>query len=345
MAVFHESRAMTENQKTETRKPAAGRQLAYDRILVHVFITDNYLSWAELFLEALRFHHGERFRVRVDACDLSEAQISLLSRVYSNLEIHNRSIDWARIAKDMDVDQSTMDRWRTDVSRGQVNDTNVRVKLFISVSQRYRSMEAVLRTAKAEGYEMVLHSDADVYIRRPLEPLFRILAENDIALFMRPTKKRDTMKVWGGFIGFRLGEGTDRFLGNWMAHIDAVPPGERWRGFGQSVIWYATQETEGIRIGDLSILEEAPRFSKEFDPTATLWIGNSSLVGPTKVITLRRFWDDLKAGLPRLPLDRVTLADRLDALVTLAGLAWSVRRERLFARLHLVQRRNGGDGE
>ncbi|MEX0450731.1 hypothetical protein V6X62_02715 [Spiribacter sp. 218] len=307
-------------------RPAAP---APDRIMVHTFVTANYLAWGELFLESFRRHHGEGIRIRIDGRDLSPDDIALLRGVYGNLEVHNEHVDWDAVARELDVDRATVDRWRTQISRGDVDETNFRIKLFLSVAQRYRSMDRVLRSAREAGYDYVLHSDADVYFRQPLDGLFGLMAEHDVVLFQRPTKKRHAMKVWGGFLGFRTRPNLDTFLDRWMGHIDAVPAPERWKGFGQSVLWFAIQDSDDLAIGDLSGLPDAPGYSKEFDTSAALWLGNSSLVGPTKVITRRRFWDDLKGGLPRIPLERVTLSDWWGTFMVLAGLALQTRWQRL----------------
>ena len=300
--------------------------------MVHTFVTASYLAWAELFLESLRLHHGERIHVRVDGRDLADKDIALLRNVYTNIEIHNKSIDWSVLAEDLGVDMETLDRWRWQIARGWLAGENFRVKQFVSVAQRYRSMATVLRQARDVGYDYVLHSDADIYLRGTLNPFFEIVANHDISLFLLPSHRNHAYKVLGAFMGFNLVGEVDRFIDNWMAQIDKVSPPDRWKDFGQSAIWFAINETTNLSIGDLSTLPTAPRYSTAFEDDATIWLGNSAGVGAIKVISLSRSWNDYKArlphraSLPRVPRAHVTLRELLRFV--------AMRTKRLWAKRH-----------
>ncbi len=287
---------------------------SHDRILVHVFLTANYLAWAELFLESFRRHHGERIHVRVDGRDLGDEDMALLRNVYTNMEIHNETIDRPALADSLGIDAATLDKWRWQVSRGTLTDENRHLKMFYTVTQRYRSMAAVLRQARDDGYDCVLHSDADVYVRGSLDSFFEVVADHDVSMYLRRWEQNHAYKVLGAFIGFNLTGRTDRFIDNWMRQIDRVSPPDRWRDFGQSAIWFALEETDGLSIGDLEILPAAPRYSKSFEDDATLWLGNSFGLGENKVISLNRSWDDYKARLPRVPRAHAATRESLEKL-------------------------------
>jgi len=79
-----------------------------DRILVHIFLTTGFVPWGELFLEALRYHHGERLSVRIDGRDLSAKDTDLLNRTYGNLEINNQDTDFESMADEAGVDMKTV---------------------------------------------------------------------------------------------------------------------------------------------------------------------------------------------------------------------------------------------
>ena len=279
---------------------------SYDRILVHTFLTANYLGWAELFLESLRRHHGEQIHVRVDSRDLGNEDIALLRNVYTNIEIHNKSIDWSDLANDLGVDMVTLHKWHWQISRGLLTNENYHIKQYISVTLRYRSMAAVLRQARDGGYGYVLHSDADIYLRGTLDPFFEIVADHDVSIYLRPSQRNHAYKVLGAFMGFNLTGQVDRFIDNWMGQIDKVSPPDRWKGFGQSAIWFAINETDNLSVGDLTTLPTAPRYSKTFEDDAALWLGNSSGRASNKVISLNRSWDDHKTRLPRVPRAHIT---------------------------------------
>lgn len=274
-----------------------------DRLLVHTFATDNYVAWAELFLEALRFHHGQRPHVRLDGWDLSDDRIALLRKIYANLDVRNRSGGDEDVAEKLGVDLATVLGWKDEIEYGETTDRNFRFKLFISVDQRYRSLQSVAAEAKERGYDYLIHSDVDVYLRRPLHRLLEIIDRHDISVFLRETDLH-RMKALGAFLGLNLKGNVDAFLERWMREIDAVPLGERWRGFGQSALWFAIEKSHDIRLADLTTIPDGPRYSKRFDKKADLWLtSNSKVIGPVKRTARKRCWDDLKRGLPRVEPD------------------------------------------
>ena len=54
-----------------------------EELLIYTFVTPGHVGWAGLYLESLRYRHGERFRVRIDGRDLNEQHMALLQRTYA----------------------------------------------------------------------------------------------------------------------------------------------------------------------------------------------------------------------------------------------------------------------
>jgi hypothetical protein len=281
-----------------------------DKICIHTFLTPGFMGWGELFLEGLRFVHGERIHVRIDSRDLSDDQIELLKRIYGNIEVHNRPFDWKALSTDTGVSIETIHEWRRGIERGEVTEKNYLFKIAISVNERYRSMQQVVQEVRAQGYELLLHSDADIYIRKSLGSLFEIMRDHDFSLFIRPNRPH-RLAVVGGFLGFNLNDRTSEFMQCWMDQIDAVPFTDRWIGFGQSALWFAIEASRDMNIADLYTVSGAPGLSKKYEPDKELWLGNSKDDGPTKVISIRKFWDDLLSRYPRIPLPVRTIDERI----------------------------------
>ena len=271
------------------------------KICIHTFVTSGFLGWGELFLEGLRRVHGEQIHVRIDSRDLSDEDIDLLYNTYGNIEIHNRPFAWDKLSNETGVPIDTIHGWRKEIEQGIVTKENYLFKIAISVNERYRSLQQVAHEIRSQGFDLMLHSDADVYIRRSMTPLFNIIQQHDFCLYIRPNRPH-RLAVVGGFLGFNFNERTDGFLQVWMDKIDETPFKERWIGYGQSVLWFALNGCKELEIGDLNKTSGSPRLSKLFEKDKELWLGNSKVVGPTKTVSIRKCWEDLLSQLPRVPL-------------------------------------------
>ena len=290
-----------------------------EKVIIHSFLTSGFVPWGEFFLEAVKYLYGERIRVWIDGRDLTDEDIRLLKSCYSNIEIRNEKSDYEGLAKVAGVDMKTVDRWRMETEQGTMTEENRLCKIFISVNQRYRSMEDVYERAKQTDFDLLLHCDADVYIRQGLEEVFNAMDKNQFGLFIR-TNKPHRLKVLGGFLAFNLKNPPDQFVQTWMNEIDKVAFLDRWKGFGQSVIWFAYEQCKDtVSIVDFNKLSSGMKFSKKFETERALWVGNSKVKkrGPDKVVTLPLFWKDLKERLPRSGPFKQSFSERL-------RLAWEI---------------------
>jgi hypothetical protein len=87
-----------------------------------------------------------------------------------------------------------------------------------------------------------------------------------------------------------------------MSQIDSVPFLKRWKGFGQSVLWTTSEKTKDkVKIANLNSEKEGPKYSKEFDNKADIWLNSNcnmhcnSMMGLPRIIS----WEDLKQNFPR----------------------------------------------
>lgn len=304
----------------------------YNKILIHTFLTEGFMGWGELFLESLRIHHGEAIRVRVDGCNLTNDNIALLKKIYSNIEVHNKLIDMDAAASECNVSLNTFHEWRESIERGEVTPTNYLYKIFISVNQRYRNMDKVIDYARESGYGLLLHSDADIYFRDSMDNLFEIIENHDFTILFRD-RQEHRLKVLGGLLGFNLNNNIDHFIEIWMSEIDKVPFKERWMGFGQSVLWFALQKCNELDVADLGTIDKAPKFSKAFEAEKEIWLGNSKVIKPVKYNALYRCWTDLKNELPRIPLsDEIAQNRYLEMKIKALGLGSKIL-NKLFSKI------------
>lgn len=276
------------------------------RTLVHTFTNETYFPWAEMFLEAVRIQHGYDFAVRVDVYNVSEKKRDFLRRVFP-LNIYDQGSGYHELAEQQGVGMETVEEWRDQIAQGTVTDTNFPFKLFMSVDKRYRNLYEVVKTARDQGYEYVIHTDIDVYIHRPLHDMLDLMKEYDVGLYFRPHAEGHHRKTLGAFVVFRLTDETEHYVQQWMNEIDAVPKTERWIGFGQSTQYFAIGKSPGTRFADFSKLEKAPKYSKSYSKNAHLWLNSNSVMpgrgSEALELARKRSWDDLKGRLPRIPIE------------------------------------------
>lgn len=305
---------------------AEEKKVDTDKLLIHTFLTEGYMPYAELFLESLRYLYGDYIQVKLTGLNLSEGSINFLKRIYGNLEIDNKKVDDQEIVNKLKTDPQTIETWRQEIERGVTTESNFWYKLYISVEQRYRSLDKVVEEAKTEGFKYILHSDVDIYFRKPFAgKLLKIMKDYDLGVYSID-KKQHTAKYFGGFICFNLKE-IDSFINQWMKEIDSVPFEKRWKGFGQSALYFAIHNAPKAKIGDLSSIEESPKRSGRFEKDADFWQASNSArhkitrmvytimdkyllaltrrntlpISPFKAIVNRQVcWEDFKKGFPRL---------------------------------------------
>jgi hypothetical protein len=249
---------------------------ANKQIMVHSYVTDGYMDYAELFLESLKIAYNEEIHVKIDSCNLSEDKIDRLRKIYNNIDIRNKNIDYEILSNNLNVELKTVLRWKKEIEMSRTTEKNYLFKVFISVDQRYRSLDKVIDEAKKENYDYLLHLDIDIYFRKKfIEKLITTMKNFDLGVYFNNSNEH-AKKYWGGFICFNLKGSLDSFVHRWMSEIDKYPLQQRWKGFGQSVLYYAIENDEYLKIVNLSEDEKSPTRSNKFDVNADFWQGSNS---------------------------------------------------------------------
>lgn len=285
------------------------------RTLVHSFITDTYLPWAELFLESLRISQNRIFDVRIDTYNVSENQKELLKNIYPGIQIYDQGHGFEEIAKLHGVNMSTVNQWRTEVAKGNTTDSNFPFKLFITVDKRFKGLQNVVDSARQEGYQFVIHSDIDIYFRKTLVPMLEMMKHYDVGFYFRKEENLDRLKTLAAFMVFKTNAKSKSFLEQWIKEIDSVPIHKRWRGFGQSTQYYAAEKCKNVCFADFTSVVGAPVYSKTYEQKADFWLNSNSILSRAGFdggmeIARRKSWNDLKHKLPRIPF-KSNWVDRL----------------------------------
>ena len=260
----------------------------------YAFFSDGLYEFAETFLDSLKFHHGDDIYLILETLDLSDSQVIRLKSSYGNLDLRNRPIDMERYAQILGVDTETVHRWKNEVENIVTSDENYHWKILMSVEERYRNVPRIAKEARAAGYKILLHTDIDMYFRKPLDDFIDIVRSHDVSIKFREESHKHT-QVYGACMGFSLNDKSEKFLESWANQIDSIAPKNKPRGFGQISFYRAYLEhKETCNWGRFELLHKSLEFSKGRNPDADIWVGNSNQGRNRKSRTASIFAEDLK---------------------------------------------------
>jgi len=268
--------------------------------LLHTFTTAGYLPWLEVLLESAWLHSGDRLDIRVDAMNLADADVARLRERYPNLDLRNQHLSDSEIAPMIGITEDRLAAWKTEIEDARVTDRNFLYKVFISVNQRYRAMDGVIAEAKAAGYDALIHADADLYVRADLtqSALAEEIMRHDLSLYINDSlvALQHHRKVLGAFLCFNLRGNIDSFVETWMAEIDRVPFLNRWKGYGQSALFYAINRAGEVNVFDLNEITGRFRPSRRFEEDADIWFGSNTRALSTRIKKKLRLRGTLSGG-------------------------------------------------
>lgn len=265
-------------------------------ILVHTFLSNGLMSFGEVFIESFAKQHGMEIPILISSVGLSSAQIEQLEALHDNIEIRNKPLDMQAYAKRLKVDLPTLERWKQEIEEGVVTNENFHWKILMSVEERYRSLSAIALEARDKGFKKLFHSDIDMYFRKPLDGMWSLLSDHDIAILFRP-EMPERAKVLGALIGFQLTDAAMEFLECWDGVIDEIPTHEKPIGYGQTSFYRAhLKQKDNARWCDLGTTSLAPKMSKTQESDAEIWVGNNHGGRITKKEAAENFKKDLKGA-------------------------------------------------
>jgi hypothetical protein len=226
-------------------------------------MTDGFFDFGVALLRSFKKHHGESMTFLFNTRDLGESQIDRLYSLYKNLIVSNKPIDWEDLSKKTGRSISELKKYKWQVENVYVKPESVIWKQYISVEDRYRDSLQDAFSICGEGF---IHLDVDSYVNRRLDPLFKIVRNNDVSLIFRGGGMR--FRIFGCLMGFKFGPKADLFLETWRKKIDAVPLQKKPRGYGQTSCFIAYDtlasplRKEGIKWGRIPKSFVSPTFSR-----------------------------------------------------------------------------------
>lgn len=227
------------------------------RKIVHCYFTDGFFGWGKMLLESLKVSNNEKYEVIFSTRNLSSDKIKELHSLYSNLTVLNKNLDYAAMAKQANVPKEKLLQYKKTIENKKVNDNIVIWKLMISAGDRQKEVQEVVHSL--EDGDILMHFDADCFIRNSLDPFFEIAEKNDYTGIMnvfaqreRGEKDNPRMGIIGCFQCYNINDRSRKFADQWVAEIENVPLLKRPIRFGQITAYRAFIKLENeLSWGDL----------------------------------------------------------------------------------------------
>lgn len=262
-------------------------------MIIHAYFTDGLLNYAKLFLESFKYHNGEKYKIVLTTRDLTPNQIGQIKKWYGNLEIINKPLDYQKISQMSGIPIPQLKKCKREVETGIATEkmkNHVKWKQYISIEDRYRDsvMEVMKKYKNTEDY--LVHFDIDMYIRKPLDDLFRIIKQNDFTITFRLKLKSEWQRVFGCLFGIKLDNKGFQFMKEWHSQIDKIPLKRKPFGYGQTSCYYAYKalKNKGFKWGNIPESYIARRINNKKNQNAAIWSGNYVVLGKNKCLELSR---------------------------------------------------------
>lgn len=250
--------------------------------ILNSFFTQGYSHWAELFLESSIKTFGDQAEIWVDTFNIDEETKIFFETRYPDVKFNHLYIAMEQIANDLNLTKEKVSQLYHNVETGIVNSENFLLKVYISVQLRYRGVIEQVRQASYEKYSKFVHCDIDLYFRKDWARLDNLYNDFDLA-FLRRSEKNHLTNILGAFLIFNLNGEIDMFLSAWEDEIQKVLPRDRWRGFGQSALWFAYKKVcKNTKVLNLKDLGDPPFLSKTYEDSEIWLNSNNRITGVVK---------------------------------------------------------------
>lgn len=260
-------------------------------MIIHAYFTEGYFEWAKLFIKSLRKSNGDGLKVVLSSRNLDGKRHDELCKLYPNLVIINKELNYVEMAERARVDKKTILQYKKQVETKSVNKNNKVWKLMIAAEDRLKEIQTILNTYDSP----ILHVDIDTYVKKDITPILETVINHDFTTRWRIEKqmrrfgsvKYENRATLISVQGYNGSPKSKAFLQTWIKHLCKVPPHERLTGFGQTSCYYAYLEwKDKMSFGDVP----SSFLSPSGNGPGILWGANKG----HKEDTLRKYKDDYR---------------------------------------------------
>lgn len=226
------------------------------KIIIHSYFTEGYFDWAKLLIKSLKKTNGDGLEFIFSSRNLDEKRQKELYKLYSNLTIINKNLNYGEMAKRAGLGKKTILQYKKQVETEKVNKDNKVWKLMIAAEDRLKEVQEILNNYNAS----ILHLDVDTYVRKDITPILETIVKYDFTTRWRIERqikrdgyvKRENRATLISVQGYNGSSKSKLFLQTWLNHLCSVQPQERPLGFGQTSCYYAYLDLKNkMSFGDI----------------------------------------------------------------------------------------------
>jgi len=269
--------------------------MVVNKMIIHSTFTNGYYEFSKLFLRSFKTSNGENLKIVFTTFDLTSDEMTELKRIYSNLIIHNKKFNYKEICKELNitVKQAKDLQYKVEHEHARKNTSRPKWKMHVAAENRVK-IDIPFIMKKYESEELIAHFDIDMYFKKSLDSMFKIMEENDFTIMYRPSMKKDWRKVWMCAMGIKTNNiHASNFISEWGKELDKIPLRNKPFAYGQTSCYNAyvrfLKESK-IKFGNIPEKYIVAGFDGTED--ALIVSGNKSAVGKDRYV--RRFNADLK---------------------------------------------------
>ena len=232
-------------------------------MIIHSYLTKGMMPWAETYLRSLNYYHPN-IKTILSTRNLNEEDIRQLKQFHENLEIRNKKFDFELLSLKTGISLDNLKRFEKEILDKKITEENKILKQAISVEDRYRLSIMEIIEENINKNETLLHTDIDIFFKKPIHELIEFINMNDISIGFRLYNEKESRKVVGGVIGFKINPNLLIFMYRWFHHIDRISLIDKPIGYGQTSFYYAYKDLiDQYKWGDIPEKFISPRFDDD----------------------------------------------------------------------------------
>ena len=85
--------------------------------IIHSYFTEGYYDWARLFIESLKKSNGQKHKLILSSRNLNDSKINQLKKLYKNIEIRNKDLDYKKLAKKAEINLDTLMQFKSETEK------------------------------------------------------------------------------------------------------------------------------------------------------------------------------------------------------------------------------------
>lgn len=206
--------------------------------MIIAYLTEDYLDWAEIFLESLNLVHPE-IKVHLDTRNLNNKQEKKLEKLHKNLVINNKIWSIKDFSEQHNIPIKEVEESKKGCNEGPKKHNH---RLWMNLTADGDRINNYLYTILAyENEKVYMLADIDILFRKRMDYIFEEAEKHDVGLKLRSKRKngipnklntsgknRDAL-INIGTLTITNSEKGLKFMRTWVDYINSVPIKKRSR--------------------------------------------------------------------------------------------------------------------